>query len=197
MVNKKAGKGRSPLDEYRRKRDFSKTSEPAGGGKPENEEGLRYVFHKHHARQLHYDLRLEWSGVLKSWAVPKGPSLDPKERRLAVEVEDHPIDYGGFEGVIPADEYGGGTVIVWDRGIYRPRPPGVTLEEMIASGTVKVDLEGEKLRGGFVLVRTRWGGKKKNWLLIKEKDGLEKPGSNITGDLPLSVVSQKDVDEIG
>jgi bifunctional non-homologous end joining protein LigD len=128
--------------------------------------------------------------------VPKGPSLDPGDKRLAVEVEDHPLDYGDFEGVIPADEYGGGTVIVWDRGTYTARDPDLDLGAMAESGTLKIDLEGEKLRGGYVLVRTRWGGKKNNWLLIKEKDDQARPGSKITEEKPLSVVSGRDVDEV-
>ena len=128
--------------------------------------------------------------------MPKGPSLDPGDKRLAVEVEDHPLDYGDFEGVIPADEYGGGTVIVWDRGTYTLRDPDLDLGAMAESGTVKIDLEGEKLRGGYVLVRTRWGGKKANWLLIKEKDGQAHPGSKITEEQPLSAVSGRDVDEV-
>lgn len=128
--------------------------------------------------------------------MPKGPSLDPGDRRLAVEVEDHPLDYGDFEGVIPADEYGAGKVIVWDRGTYRPREPELDLGAMAESGTVKIDLAGEKLRGGYVLVRTRWGGKKANWLLIKEKDDQARPGSKITEEQPLSIVSGRDVDEV-
>lgn len=128
--------------------------------------------------------------------MPKGPSLDPGDKRLAVEVENHPLDYGDFEGVIPADEYGGGTVIVWDRGTYTPRDPDLDLGAMADGGTVKIDLEGEKLRGGYVLVRTRWGGKKNNWLLIKEKDDHAHPGSKITEEQPLSVVSGRDVDEV-
>lgn len=134
--------------------------------------------------------------MLKSWAVPKGPSLDPGEKRLAVEVEDHPLDYGDFEGTIPADEYGAGTVIVWDRGTYEPREAGLSLEGMSESGTIKIRLVGKKLRGGFVLVRTKWGGKRVNWLLIKEKDGEARPGSNITAEEPLSVVSGRDVDGV-
>lgn len=187
------------LEEYRRKRDFSRTPEPAGENPTEGKGaggGLRYVFHKHHARQLHYDLRLEAGGVLKSWAVPKGPSLDPGEKRLAVEVEDHPLGYGDFEGSIPADEYGAGTVILWDRGTYEPREAGQTLGEMGERGTIRIRLAGKKLRGGFLLVRTKWGGKRVNWLLIKEKDNEARPGSNITEEEPFSVVSGRDVDGV-
>lgn len=156
----------------------------------------RFVVHKHHARSLHYDLRLESGGVMKSWAVPKGPSLDPADKRLAVEVEDHPLDYGGFEGVIPEGEYGAGRVIIWDRGTFEARPDGETFEEMLQRGAAKFVLRGEKLRGGFALVRTRWAGRKNNWLLIKEKDGEARPGTDITAESPLSVVTGRDVEEL-
>jgi bifunctional non-homologous end joining protein LigD len=158
-------------------------------------EGGVYVVQKHHAGHLHYDLRLESGGVLRSWAIPKGPSLDPAEKRLAVEVEDHPLDYAGFEGVIPEGEYGAGTVIVWDRGTYLPQG-GASLEEMLEKGAVKVELAGEKLRGGFAIVRTRLGGKRTNWLLIKEKDGHARPGSDVTAEAPRSVISGRDVDDV-
>lgn len=186
------------LDRYRAKRDFAKTPEPAGGdgapGRGPGAGGL-FVVQKHHAGHLHYDLRLESGGVLKSWAVPKGPSLDPAEKRLAVQVEDHPLDYALFEGVIPEGEYGAGTVIVWDRGTYRPTG-GAGLEEMLAKGVAKLEIEGEKLRGGFALVRTRFGGKKTNWLLIKERDGHARPGSDVTAAAPHSVLSGRDVDAL-
>ncbi|HEY5999443.1 MAG TPA: DNA polymerase ligase N-terminal domain-containing protein [bacterium] len=188
-----------PLKDYRKKRDFRRTPEPAGGegaaAAPRGPAGL-YVIQKHHAGHLHYDLRLEAGGVLKSWAVPKGPSLDPAEKRLAVEVEDHPLDYASFEGTIPAGEYGAGTVIVWDRGTYRPQGDA-SLEAMLEKGAVKIEIAGEKLRGGFALVRTRFGGKKTNWLLIKEKDAAARPGSDVTAEAPRSVLSGRDVDEIG
>ncbi len=186
-----------PLKDYRSKRDFAKTPEPsgaAGHGSPGR--GAAFVVQKHRAAHLHYDLRLESGGVLRSWAVPKGPSLDPADKRLAVEVEDHPLDYASFEGRIPEGEYGAGTVIVWDRGTYRPQGDA-GLEEMLARGAVKVELEGEKLRGGFALVRTRLGGKKTNWLLIKEKDGHARPGSDVVAEKPRSVVSGRDVDDVG
>ena len=185
------------LGRYRAKRDFAKTPEPSGRGSDSGvtgEEGGVYVVQKHHAGHLHYDLRLESGGVLKSWAVPKGPSLDPAEKRLAVEVEDHPLDYAGFEGAIPEGEYGAGTVIVWDRGTYRPQG-GASLEEMLEKGAVKVELAGEKLKGGFAIVRTRFGGKKTNWLLIKEKDGHARQGSDVTTEEPRSVLSGRDVDD--
>ena len=185
------------LAEYREKRDFTKTPEPSGAGGVRTAAGPAgvYVIQKHHAGHLHYDLRLESGGVLKSWAVPKGPSLDPADKRLAVEVEDHPLDYASFEGTIPEGEYGAGTVIVWDRGTFRTQG-AAGLEAMLEKGAVKVEITGEKLRGGFALVRTRFGGKKTNWLLIKEKDTLARPGSDITAEAPRSVLSGRDVDEV-
>jgi bifunctional non-homologous end joining protein LigD len=185
-----------PLADYRRKRDFARTPEPAGppeGGAAGA--GGVYVVQKHHAGHLHYDLRLESGGVLRSWAVPKGPSLDPAVKRLAVEVEDHPLDYAGFEGRIPEGEYGGGTVVVWDRGTFRPQGEE-PFEEMLARGSVKLEIAGEKLRGGFALVRTRLAGKKTNWLLVKEKDGQARPGSDVTAEQPRSVLSGRDVDDV-
>jgi bifunctional non-homologous end joining protein LigD len=186
------------LGRYPAKRDFAKTPEPAGAGEARKYAGPGriYVIQKHRAGHLHYDLRLESGGVLKSWAVPKGPSLDPVDKRLAVEVEDHPLDYAGFEGVIPQGEYGAGTVIVWDRGTFRPQGEA-SFEEMVAKGAVKVEIAGEKLAGGFALVRTRFGGKKNNWLLIKEKDAHARPGSDVTAEAPRSVLSGRDVDEVG
>ena len=186
------------LGRYHAKRDFTKTSEPSGAhaasAAPARADRV-YVIQKHHAGHLHYDLRLESRGVLKSWAVPKGPSLDPADRRLAVEVEDHPLEYAGFEGAIPEGEYGAGTVIVWDRGTFRPQGDE-ELATRLEKGAVTVEIAGEKLRGGFALVRTRFGGKKTNWLLIKEKDTLARPGSDITAEAPRSVLSGRDVDEV-
>jgi len=184
------------LGRYHAKRDFAKTPEPAGAA-PAAATGpdRGYVIQKHHAAHLHYDLRLESGGVLKSWAVPKGPSLDPADRRLAVEVEDHPLDYAGFEGAIPEGEYGAGSVIVWDRGTFRPRGDA-SFETMLEKGAVKIEIAGEKLAGGFALVRTRFGGKKNNWLLIKEKDTHARPGSSVTDEAPRSVLSGRDVDDL-
>ena len=172
------------LAPYRAKRDFAKTKEPSGsqargekGVRPANR--LRYVIQKHAATRLHYDFRLELDGVFKSWAVTRGPSLDPQDKRLAVEVEDHPLEYGDFEGTIPKGQYGGGTVMVWDRGYWIPegsRSP----EEALAAGDLKFSLEGEKLHGSWVLVRMkgdRFGGKRTNWLLIKHKDDAALPSS--------------------
>ncbi len=141
-----------PLEEYHRKRDFAKTPEPAGAEPAEDAPALSFVVQKHAARALHYDFRLELDGVLLSWAIPKGPSFDTHDKRLAVHVEDHPLEYGGFEGTIPAGEYGGGTVIVWDRGTWQPvGDPHAALEK----GDLKFDLFGEKLKGRWVLVHMR------------------------------------------
>jgi len=185
------------LDRYHAKRDFAKTCEPAGTGEVPAAgagPGRAYVIQKHRAGHLHYDLRLESGGVLTSWAVPKGPSLDPADRRLAVEVEDHPLDYAGFEGSIPEGEYGAGRVIVWDRGTFRPQGEA-SFEAMLENGSVKIVIAGEKLAGGFALVRTRFAGKKNNWLLIKEKDAHARPGSAVTDESPRSVLSGRDVDD--
>ncbi|HEX2258076.1 MAG TPA: non-homologous end-joining DNA ligase, partial [Afifellaceae bacterium] len=162
-----SARGTDTLAEYRRKRDFARTPEP-GPEKAEGE-GRSFVVQKHAATRLHYDFRLELDGVLKSWAVTKGPSLDPAERRLAVRTEDHPLAYGDFEGIIPKGEYGGGTVMVWDRGTWEPvGDPHQGLEE----GKLKFRLQGERMRGGWTLVRMqpRQGEKRENWLLIKERD---------------------------
>jgi bifunctional non-homologous end joining protein LigD len=156
------------LSQYRQKRDFSKTPEPAGE-KARSSEQLRFVIQKHAARRLHYDLRLELDGVFKSWAVTRGPSLDPQEKRLAVHVEDHPIEYGDFEGIIPKGEYGGGTVMIWDRGLWRPEGDPA---KGYAKGHLAFELDGEKLKGRWHLVRTkgRPGEKKEQWLLLKSDD---------------------------
>ena len=160
------------LTVYRTKRDFTKTGEPSGEQRVAPSSRLRFVVQKHAARQLHYDLRLEWDGVFKSWAVARGPSLDPADKRLAVEVEDHPLDYGDFEGTIPAGQYGGGTVMLWDRGFWTPEGTKTT-QEALQGGDLKFILDGDKLKGSWVLVRMRgdkFGGKRTNWLLIKHRD---------------------------
>ena len=156
----------------------------------------RFVVQKHHARSLHYDLRLEESGVLKSWALPKGPSLDPGDKRLAVELEDHPLEYGDFEGIIPEGEYGAGRVIVWDRGTFMTAGGEGSFVEMLATGAIRIRLSGEKLNGGFALVRTRLGGKGNNWLFIKERDEHARLGYNVTMMEARSVLSGRDVDEL-
>ncbi|MBN8912641.1 MAG: non-homologous end-joining DNA ligase [Rhizobiales bacterium] len=166
------------LSTYRAKRDFTRTEEPSGRDAVRRAEYPRFVIQKHDATRLHYDLRLEMDGVFKSWAVTRGPSLDPRDKRLAVEVEDHPLDYGDFEGTIPKGEYGGGTVMVWDRGFWMPegdKPAAQALRD----GDLKILLAGTKLKGSWVLVRMksdRTGGKRTNWLLIKHKDEYAKPG---------------------
>jgi bifunctional non-homologous end joining protein LigD len=166
------------LSVYRAKRDFSKTAEPSGKIRAPASPRLRFVIQKHAARRLHYDLRLELDGVFKSWAVTRGPSLDPADKRLAVEVEDHPLDYGDFEGTIPAGEYGGGTVQLWDRGYWTPEG-GKSPQDAFKSGDLKFNLDGARLHGSWVLVRMRgdrYGGKRTNWLLIKHRDASANPG---------------------
>lgn len=187
------------LERYRKKRDFTRTGEPSGTTElpQEGEQPTRRFFvQKHHARSLHYDLRLEEEGVLKSWAIPKGPSLDPADKRLAVEVEDHPLEYGDFEGTIPEGEYGAGRVIVWDWGTFIPASGEQSFGEMLAKGATRIRLSGEKLNGGFALVRTRWGGKGNNWLLIKERDEHARPSYDVTAMETCSVLSGRDVDEV-
>ncbi|RMP80455.1 DNA ligase, ATP-dependent [Pseudomonas syringae pv. actinidiae] len=183
-----------PASEYTRKRNFAITSEPAEskrkGKSSSKAKALGFVIQKHDARNLHYDFRLELDGTLKSWAVPKGPSLDPRQKRLAVHVEDHPLDYADFEGSIPKGQYGGGDVIVWDRGVWQPHgDPQKTYEE----GKLKFTLVGEKLSGDWALVRTRLtgSGSKEQWLLIKEKDSIARPAAeyDITREQPQSVIS--------
>ncbi|MES2511994.1 MAG: DNA ligase D [Pseudomonadota bacterium] len=173
---------------YKKKRNFDITSEPASGGKA-NAKALAYVIQKHWANRLHYDFRLEFEGTLKSWAVPKGPSLDPKVKRMAVQVEDHPLAYGDFEGTIPAKQYGAGDVIVWDRGTWLPLEDPV---KGFKSGKLKFEIHGEKLRGKWTLVRMKGNGEKQQpWLLIKEHDDEERPAADydITEALPDSVLS--------
>jgi bifunctional non-homologous end joining protein LigD len=164
------------LSTYRKKRDFDKTEEPSGKLKVAPSRRPRFVIQKHDATRLHYDLRLEYDGVFKSWAVTRGPSLDPHDKRLAVEVEDHPLDYGDFEGTIPEGEYGGGTVMLWDRGYWEPEDDA---ERGFKTGDLKFTLQGEKLHGSWVLVRMRHdrsGGKRTNWLLIKHHDEFAREG---------------------
>jgi DNA ligase D-like protein (predicted 3'-phosphoesterase) len=188
------------LKRYRAKRDFRKTREPSGSGKParRRRRGKRepiFVIQKHDARTLHYDFRLEVDGVLKSWAVPKGPSTDPREKRLAVEVEDHPLGYGDFEGIIGDGNYGAGAVIVWDTGPYENllKEP---MSEAVEHGHVKVFLHGHKLQGGYVLQRTRRLGRQQQWLLIKVRDEYADARRNPTSTQPESVLTGKTVEEI-
>lgn len=159
------------LREYNRKRDFSKTKEPAGKVIKKKSKKLAFVVQEHHASHLHWDLRLELEGVLKSWAVPKGPSMDPKDKRLAVQTEDHPMKYKNFHGTIPEGEYGGGEMFIWDSGWWEPLEETGDPVEALEKGHIKFNLHGKKLSGSFVLVRTKWGGSgKNNWLLIKHKE---------------------------
>src|SRR5688572_25496804 len=177
---------KQPLRDYRAKRDFTRTAEPVGGGAGDG--GNRFVVHKHHATADHYDLRLQVGDVLKSWAVPKGPSLDPADKRLAVETEDHPLEYIDFEGVIPEGEYGGGPMIVWDTGVWAPMDD---VEKSLRTGAFKFRLAGEKLNGGWMLARLkgRPGEKKTNWLLFKEHDQAADPARDILAERPESVKS--------
>jgi DNA ligase D-like protein (predicted 3'-phosphoesterase) len=186
------------LEPYKAKRNFKRTSEPTGG-KPARPGRERFVIQKHDATALHYDFRIEAGGVLKSWAVPKGPSLDPREKRLAMPTEDHPLDYGDFEGVIPEGEYGAGPVIVWDTGTYRNdtkrkgRP--VDVEEGIESGHVRIWLEGHKLRGGWALTRVSKGDRPR-WLLVKMKDETADARRNPVSTQPESVLTGRTIKDM-
>jgi bifunctional non-homologous end joining protein LigD len=192
------GGGEKPLAEYRRKRDFSRTAEPSGarGGASRRKSRLRFVVQKHAASHLHFDFRLELDGVMKSWAVPKGPSYDPGVRRLAMEVEDHPIEYNTFEGTIPAGEYGGGTVMLWDRGTYDAEDGGgvESLRDGYRRGDLKFVLDGERLRGAWVLVRMKRPGRPQ-WLLIKHRDGRESD-RDIVAEVTTSVATGRTMEEI-
>jgi len=185
------------LQAYASKRDFARTPEPA----PEptrSASGRLFVVQKHAASRLHYDLRLELDGVLKSWAVPKGPSLDPSQKPLAVHTEDHPLAYGDFEGVIPEGEYGAGTVMLWDRGEWEPLADP---HEGYAKGDLKFSLRGRKLRGDWVLARMKGKAAEdgENWLLIKKRDGESRSISeyNVLSQMPRSVLSGRTMREIG
>jgi bifunctional non-homologous end joining protein LigD len=184
------------LNEYRRKRDFKKTLEPRGKRTSRARAKLAFVVQKHDASHLHYDFRLEHDGVLKSWAVPKGPDLDPANKRVAMQVEDHPLEYGDFEGIIPEGEYGAGTVMLWDKGEWEPvGDPAQGFKE----GHLKFILRGGKLQGGWMLVRK--GGRSSDphegrWFLFKERDKFARPAESITEEMPLSITTGRDLDEI-
>jgi len=187
---------RDNLKRYREKRDLHRTPEPDEGGR----EGQRprFVIQQHDASTLHYDVRLEVDGVLKSWAVPKGPSTDPRDKRLAIPTEDHPLAYADFEGVIPKGEYGAGTVLIWDRGDYRNLKEDderASVAEQLEDGHATVWLEGEKLRGGYALLRTNLS-KGKDWLLVKMDDEAADARRNPTSTEPESVVSGRTLEEI-
>jgi bifunctional non-homologous end joining protein LigD len=187
------------LKEYQRKRRFSVTPEPSGtkGEAAKPAKPLIFVVQKHQASHLHYDFRLEWNGVLLSWAVPKGPSLDPSVKRLAMPTEDHPMEYADFEGVIPEGEYGGGTVMVWDSGDWTPEVEDV--DEALEKGDLKFTLDGKKLKGSWVLVRTggRFGGAsgRATWLLIKHRDQAASQ-RDVTADQPRSAKTNRLLAEI-
>jgi DNA ligase D-like protein (predicted 3'-phosphoesterase) len=193
----------SKLAAYRSRRDFRRTPEPRGGGGAGLERGEHPIFvvQQHDATTMHWDFRLEVDGVLRSWAVPKGPSTAPSEKRLAVQTEDHPLDYADFEGVIPAGEYGGGAVIVWDAGPYRNASLGddgeeLPIAEALERGHAQVWLEGQKLRGGYVLVHARIGGDERHWLLIKQDDEGADARRRPTKTEPESVLSGRTVGEV-
>jgi len=189
---------KDPLKEYRSKRDFGKTPESPGGGRKSLDKPI-FVIQKHDASNLHYDFRLEVNGVLKSWAVPKGPSTDPREKRLAVPTEDHPLEYADFEGVIPEGEYGAGTVMVWDAGTYtninKKDDRTVSMEDSLKSGKVVVNLEGNKIKGGYALIRTG-KGEKSRWLIIKKKDSQADARRNPVSTEPKSVLSGRTIKQI-
>jgi len=186
------------LKDYQARRNFSRTPEPAGATSRASRAPF-FVIQKHAARHLHYDFRLEVDGVLKSWAVPKGPSTDPKDQRLAVPTEDHPLEYADFEGVIPAGEYGAGAVMVWDTGAYRnlteKKGAAVPMGEAVALGHVKVWLDGKKLRGGYALNRFKTG-KDEAWLLVKVNDEAADPRRNPVADEPRSALTGRTLEEI-
>jgi DNA ligase D-like protein (predicted 3'-phosphoesterase) len=190
--------GEEELEKYRKKRDFDRTPEPeggsGGGGKPV------FVIQKHAASTLHFDFRLETGGVLKSWAVPRGPSTVPADRRLAVPTEDHPVDYAAFEGTIPEGEYGGGTVMVWDRGTFvnireEKKGDGADMQRSLEEGKVEVLLEGERLRGAWALIRTGKGDRVR-WLLLKKKDDMAGIPEDPVGNFDTSVLSGRTMEEI-
>jgi bifunctional non-homologous end joining protein LigD len=186
------------LNEYRKKRNFSATPEPEGAGSAEKKGNgsLIYAIQKHMASHLHYDLRLEWRGVLLSWAVPKGPSLDPAVKRLAMQTEDHPVEYADFEGVIPAGQYGAGTVMLWDRGTWQPESADV--DASLQEGEIKFTLYGKKLQGSWVLVHSHGLGKnplRSAWLFIKHRDQYAST-KDVTQEEPRSVASRRLLAEI-
>jgi bifunctional non-homologous end joining protein LigD len=203
MAGKKAPSAKEQLAEYHRKRDFSRTAEPAGGGEKKKAKAskLEFVIQKHAATRLHFDLRLELDGVMKSWAVPRGPSPDPMDKRLAVEVEDHPMEYNAFEGTIPKGEYGGGTVMIWDKGWYEHETKGG--RDAISAGYHKGDLKivfhGKRMKGSWVLVRTKNYGDdgKPSWLLIKHRDAHAESGGDLVETHITSVISKRTMEQIG
>lgn len=189
---------RTNLKDYQEKRNFSRTPEPSGKGARASQAPI-FVIQKHAASHLHYDFRLEVDGVLKSWAVPKGPPTDPKDKRLAVPTEDHPLEYADFEGVIPEGEYGAGTVMVWDTGPYLnvtvKKGVAIPMGQAVEHGHVKIWLEGKKLQGGYALTRFRTG-KDEAWLLVKADDEAADPSRNSLATETRSVLSGRTLEEI-
>jgi DNA ligase D-like protein (predicted 3'-phosphoesterase) len=189
---------RDPLEPYRTKRNFSRTPEPSGRGRGRRKSPI-FVIQKHDATSLHYDFRLEAGGVLKSWAVPKGPSTDPRDKRLAMRTEDHPLAYARFEGSIPEGEYGAGPVIVWDTGTYRNLTERggreVPVEQAVENGHVAFWLEGRKLRGGYALTRVA-KGKRERWLLVKMDDEEADARRNPVSTQPDSVLTGRTIDQV-
>jgi DNA ligase D-like protein (predicted 3'-phosphoesterase) len=205
-VSPPSGKQDRSLADYERKRDFGKTSEPRGGKRAKRAKHPRFVIQKHAATSLHYDLRLEIGGTAVSWAVPKGPSLDPSVKRLAMRTEDHPLEYLSWEGVIPKGSYGGGEMIVWDRGVYQNisgtelagAKPGKTMsmEAMLEKGDLKFFLLGDKVRGAFGLFRTSEPGEREQWLLVKKKGEGADARRNPVSTQPESVLSGKTIEDL-
>src|SRR5689334_5043953 len=197
-TRKRSSPKSKPLAEYKRKRDFTKTAEPEGKTtRRRSARALKFVIQKHAASHLHFDFRLELDGVMKSWAVPKGPSYDPSVRRLAMEVEDHPIEYNTFEGTIPKGEYGGGTVMLWDRGTYEAESGGgvEALREGYERGDLKIVLHGKRLNGGWVLVRMKRPGRPQ-WLLIKHRDEFASTKHDVVEETTTSVATGRTMEEI-
>lgn len=193
------------LSEYESRRDFRKTPEPSGRSKDapklKKDRNPIFVVQQHDASTMHYDFRIEVDGALKSWAVPKGPSTDPSEKRLAVATEDHPLKYADFEGVIPEDEYGAGTVVVWDAGPYKNITEDddgneIPIEKALKNGKAEIWLEGKKLRGGYALVHSKMRGKEKNWLLVKMKDDEADARRNPVSTEPKSVISGRTLKQV-
>jgi DNA ligase D-like protein (predicted 3'-phosphoesterase) len=197
---------KSTISDYERKRDFGKTSEPRAGKRKAEAKHPRFVIQKHAATSLHYDLRLEIGGGLASWAVPKGPSLDPKVKRLAMRTEEHPLEYLDFEGVIPKGSYGGGEMIVWDRGVFqnisgtamagKSSKEKLTLEESLEKGDLKFFLLGDKVRGPFGLFRTSDPGEREQWLLVKKKGEGADARRNPVSTQPESVLTGKTIEDL-
>ncbi len=188
------------LVEYKKKRDFKDTPEPQGSSATKKHKKPIFVIQQHDASHMHYDLRLEIDGVLVSWAVPKGPSTDPHDKRLAIETEDHPMDYATFEGIIPEGNYGAGSVIVWDKGTYEniKEKDGaiIPMNECHTNGQIEIVLHGKKLQGGYALVRTHLDGKKNQWLLIKMNDDHADARRNPVSSESKSVLSEKTIEKL-